>query len=146
MYELFAKVFTATSQEKSYWDQTWKFTHKSSRGIEYVFTLYDYDGIIILNHRLKKRQGKEIVDTFTATYLQLIKHGHANKLFILDNECSNDKLVILNTNLKFELVLPRQYRRNAAQRAILISKTDLLAGLAICDLDFPITEWNRLLR
>ena len=88
-----------------------------------MFTLYDYDANIILQHPLKSRQGKEIADTFHATFLKSTKHGYATKLFILDNECSNDlKLAILNTNSTFELVPPHQHRRNAAERAIRAAK------------------------
>ena len=102
--------------------------------------MYDYDANIILNHPLKKHKGKEIVDVFTTTYLRLTKRGHATKLFILDNECSNDiKLATLDTNFKFELVPPHQYRRNATERAIQTIKL-FLAGLTTCYPDFPITE------
>ena len=146
-FELFAKVSAAAPKEKAYTDQTGRFPHKSTRGNEYLFTLYDYDSNIILQHPLKSRQGKEIADAFHATFLKLTKHGHATKLFILDNECSNDlKLAILNTNSTFELVPPHQHRRNAAERAIRTAKNHLLAGIATCDPDFPITEWDRLLR
>ena len=74
-------------------------------------------------------------------FLKLTKYGHATKLFILDNECSNDlKLTILNTNFTFELVSPHQHRKNAAERAIRTAKNYLLARLATYDPDFPITE------
>ena len=77
----------------------------------------------------------------------MTKHGHAIKLFIFDNECSNDlKLAILNINSSFELVPPRQHHKNAAERAIGTAKNHLLTGLATCDSNFPITEWDRLLR
>ena len=112
-----------------------------------MFTLYDYDVNNILQHPSKSRQGKEIADAFHATYLKMTKHGHATQLFILDNECSIDlKLTILNTNSTFELVPPHQHRINAAERTIRTVKKYPLAGLATCDPDFPITEWDRLLR
>ena len=77
----------------------------------------------------------------------MTKHGHAIKLFIFDNECSNDlKLAILNINSSFELVPPRQHHKNAAERAIGTAKNHLLTGLATCDSNFPITEWDILLR
>ena len=77
----------------------------------------------------------------------MTKHGHATKLFILDNECSNDlKLAILNTDSTFKLVPPHQHRRNTAERAIRTAKNHLLTGLATYNPDFPITEWDRLLR
>ena len=106
-YELFAKISAAVPNEKGYTDQTDRFPHKSTRCNDYLFTLCDYDANIILRHPLKFRQGNEIVDAFHATFLKLTKHGHATKLFILDNEYSNDlKLAILNTNSTFELVSP----------------------------------------
>ena len=37
------------------------------------------------------------------------------------------------------------HRRNAAERAIRTYKNHLLSGLATCDPEFPITEWDRLL-
>ena len=46
--------------------------------------------------------------------------------------------------MDFELVPPHQYRRNAAERAIRTFKNHFLAGLATCDPDFPIRQWDRL--
>ena len=123
-YELFAKVLAAVPKEKAYTDQPGRFSHKSTRGNKYVFTLYDYDVNIILQHPLKSHQGKEIAGAFHAIFSKLTTHGHATKLFILDNECSNDlKLALLNTNSTFELVPPHQHRRNAAERAIRTANT-----------------------
>ena len=44
----------------------------------------------------------------------------------------------------YELVPPHQHRRNAAERAIRTFKNHFLAGLATCDPDFPLREWDRL--
>ena len=99
--------------------------------------MYDYDANIILNHPLKKTPRKR---NSRREYLRLTKRGHTTKLFILDNECSNDlKLAILDTNFKFELVPPHQYRRNATERAIKTIKI-FLAELTIFYPTFPITE------
>ena len=57
-YKLFAKVPAAASKENSYTDQTGRFPHKSTRDHKYLFTLYDYDAKIILQHPLRSRQGK----------------------------------------------------------------------------------------
>lgn len=38
------------------------------------------------------------------------------------------------------------HRRNAAEKAIRTMKTHLLSGLATCDKNFPITEWDWLLK
>ena len=40
---------------------------------------------------------------------------------------------------------PNVHRRNAAERAIRTFKAHFLAGLATCDPEYPITEWDRLL-
>ena len=40
---------------------------------------------------------------------------------------------------------PHQYRRNTAERAIRTYKNHLLAGLEICDPEFLIDGWDRLL-
>ena len=67
-FELFAKVSPAAPKEKAYTNQIGRFPHKTTRGNEYVFTLYDYDAQIILQHPLKSRQGKEIADAFYAIF------------------------------------------------------------------------------
>ena len=47
--------------------------------------------------------------------------------------------------LTFELVPPHQHRSNAAERAMRTFKNHFMAGLATCDPDFPLREWDRLL-
>ena len=143
-YELYAKIVNAhpTSthlKEKAYSDLTGRFPHMSSRGNQYLFVLYDYDSNAILSRAIKSRQGKVIADAYTSCYKELTQHGHEVKLFVLDNECSNDlRLAITKNGTKYELVPPHQHRRNAAERAIRTYKNHLLAGLATCDPDFPI--------
>jgi hypothetical protein len=52
----------------------------------------------------------------------------------------------MNKNgLDYQLVPPHVHRRNAAERAIQTFKNHLLAFLATCDPDFPVSEWDRLL-
>ena len=43
------------------------------------------------------------------------------------------------------MVPPNIHRRNAAERAIRTFKAHFLSGLATCDPNFPISEWDRLL-
>ena len=47
--------------------------------------------------------------------------------------------------VKFQLVPPDQYCRNAAERTICTFKNHLLTGLAKCDPSFSIREWDRIL-
>ena len=117
VYTLFASIekYIFEPKEKAYSDLTGRFPHKSTRGNQYIFTLYDYDGNTILGKPLKSRQGKVIATAFTTCYERLTKHGRAVELFVLDNECFNDlKLVILSTDAKYELVPSHHHRRNAA--------------------------------
>ena len=139
-------MFIRKNKEKVYSDQTGRFPHKSSRGNQYIFTLYDYDGNTILAEPLKSRGGKVIAAAFTKFHSRLTRHGHEVKIFVLDNECSNDlKLVTAVADATFELVPPHTHRRNAAERAIRTYKNHRLAGVATCDPDYPIDEWDRLM-
>ena len=47
--------YSADSKEKAYTDQPGRFSHKSTRHNEYMFTLYDYDVNIILSYSSKSR-------------------------------------------------------------------------------------------
>ena len=44
------------------------------------------------------------------------------------------------------MIPPNQHRQNAAKRAIRTLKSHLLAGLAICDPNYSLKEWDRLLQ
>ena len=46
---------------------------------------------------------------------------------------------------EFQLAPPHQHRQNAAENAIKTFKSNFLSGLATCNKNFPITEWDRLL-
>ena len=66
VYNLFASIESDvfTPKEKAYSDQTGRFPYKSTRGNQYIFTLYDYDGNTILAEPLKSLQGKVIAASF----------------------------------------------------------------------------------
>ena len=64
----------------------------------------------------------------------------------MDNECSDSmKKSFHKYEITFQLVPPNMHRRNAAERAIRTFKSHFLSGLATCDPDFPVTEWDRLI-
>ena len=54
-------------------------------------------------------------------------------------------LCFKNEQVTFELVPPNQHRRSAAERAIRNFKNHLLSGLATCDTDYPLQEWDRII-
>ena len=55
------------------------------------------------------------------------------------------KLAIVKEDAKYQLVPPHQHKRNTAEKQFGL-KNHLLAGITTCDPDFPITEWDGLLR
>ena len=108
--------------------------------------MYDYDTNAILVHPLKTRQAAEITSAWTKLHTRLTKHGHVVTHFILDNEIlSNLKHAFAKNNITFQVVPSHTHRANATERAIQTFKNHFLSGLAICDPDFPIAEWDRLL-
>ena len=134
------------AKHMAYSDLTGRFPYQSSRGNKYVLVIYDYDGNAILMEPLKNRQAMEITVAFNKIYNRLVKHINEPKLFIMDNECSNDlKLSILKNKNTYQLVPPNQHRRNAAEKAIRTFKNHFLSGLATCNSNYPIHEWDRLL-
>ena len=64
-------------------------------------------------------------------------------MFILDNETST---VLLSTfkkeGIQYQLVLPHNHCRNAAERAIATWKEHFIAGLCSVHPEFPILEWD----
>ena len=150
-YELYVSIekdiFIAHKNKvKAYLDQTGRFPHISSQCNQYLFILYDYDCNAISAESLKSHQGKVIAEVFTKCHTELTQHGHEVKICVLHNECSNDlKLAIGKTTATFELVPPHQHCRNVVKHAIRTYMNHLLAGLATCDLEFPVTEWDRML-
>ena len=56
-----------------------------------------------------------------------------------------NQLVRRNIPIGTTSPIPPQYRRDAAEAAIQTFKNHLLSGLATCDPQFPIIEWDRLL-
>ena len=97
-------------RETAYSDQTGRFPHISSRGNQYSFVLYDYDGNTILAKAIKNRKAKVIANAIIQTYDWLTRHGHEVKAFVLDNECYNIlKLAILDTKAKYQLLPPPQH-------------------------------------
>ena len=94
---------------------------------------------------IKNRESESIIDAWKKCHSRLTGTGHITTRYVLDNECSTQFKDILKSNdIEIELVPPHQHRRNAAERAIRTFKNHVLAGLATCDPNFPLREWDRL--
>ena len=127
-------------------DLTGKFPYKSSRGNQYFVVLYDYDSNAIVFGPIKSRQSKEILTAFQKCEMEIATNKTKPHTYVLDNEASSElKHSLLKNNQLYELVPPNMHRRNAAEKAIYTFKNNLLSGLATCDPDFPIHEWDRIL-
>ena len=94
----------------------------------------------------KNRSASEIVKAWEKVNNILELAGIEPKIYILDNEISNEfKTALKNKDIKFQLVPPHIHRRNASERAIQTFKNHFLAGLASCNDKFPLREWDRLI-
>ena len=141
----FYKIVDIPENTTTYTDQTGRFPCQSTRGNNYFFVCYNYDSNAILVHPIKNRETESIIEAWEKCHSRLTGNGHITKRYVLDNECSAKfKDTLQHHEINFELVPPHQHRRNAAERAIRTFKNHFLAGLATCDPDFPLREWDRL--
>ena len=132
--------------DKSYMDLCGRFPYTSSRGAKYILVIYDQDSNLIEGVTLKSRNAKEITEKWEYLYNKITKNNITTKYWILDNEASKYLKDALSDNKQnYQLTPPHIHRINAAERAIRTYKNHLLAGLATCDDDFPIIEWDRLI-
>ena len=144
---IFMCVCSQEQLEKSYSGQIGRFPVRSARGNQCVFVLYNYDTNIIHTRVIEDKQSQKNVDAWTEIHNLLKMYGHESKVHILDNECSFlMKATLKNHNVKYKFVLPYTHRRNVIQRVIQTWKYHFLSGLVSCDPNFPIREWDRLLK
>ena len=72
--------------------------------------------------------------------------GKEPNVCIMDNEASKQlKNTLHNNKIKYQLVPPHNHRTNLAERVIQSFKYHL-TGLSFVDPDFPIAQWDRLLK
>jgi hypothetical protein len=77
---------------------------------------------------------------------ELVARGLKPKLVKLDNEASKFlKTYLHQQDFAFQLVPPYSHRRNSAERAIILFKDHLIAGLCSTDKSFKMHLWDRLL-
>jgi hypothetical protein len=111
-----------------------------------VLIAHDCDSNSMLRCPLKNETGAEIKRGWTTTHETLASGGNQPKLHILDNEASADlKKALRKHGLEHQLVPPHLRRQNAVERAIQTWKNHFLAVLAACNLEFPVSKWDRLL-
>ena len=143
---MLSMVESANLNQKSYLDLTGKFPHTSSRGYKYVLIVYDHDSNAILAQALKTRQASEIKTAWHLLFNIINRNGHTTNFWIMDNEASTHlKNAMIANKQQYQLTPPHMHRINAAERAIRTFKNHFLAGLATCDAEYPVNEWDRLI-
>ena len=81
-----------------YLDLTGRFPHKSLRGFEYLYALYNFDSNAIKTLPIKNRQAKTLVDAWETLHKRISQYGHPTKHFVLDNKISAEfKAALKNT-------------------------------------------------
>jgi hypothetical protein len=127
-------------------DQTSRFPITSSRGNKYIMVIYDYDSNAILTEPLTSRTEMELLRAYTKIHSFLTERGLKPVMQKLDNEAPGKLQTFMQQkDVSFQLVPPRQHRRNAAERAITTWKDHFVATLATTDLAFPLHLWCRLI-
>ena len=142
----FATIATFQPTRQVHSDQTGKFPVTSTRGMKYVFVLYDYDSNSVHPIPIKNRSAESILNAYQLVHSKLVKAGLKPKLHRLDNECSDILKDFMHEQEEdFQLVPPGNHRRNSAERAIRTFKNHFIAGLASTDPNFPLNLWDRLI-
>ena len=127
-------------------DQTGRFTVTSSRGSKYLMVLYDHDSNAILADPLASRNGRELIRATRVLHVYLSNRGLTPQYQMLDNEFPGVlKTFLRESSVKFQLVPPYLHRTNAEELAFQTYKDHLIAGLSICDPNFPLHLWDRLI-
>jgi hypothetical protein len=127
-------------------DLTGCFPFTSSRGMTYLFVLYDYDSNAILASPIKSRKAEDIVAGYDFCYQQLADVGIRPIIQRLGNEASNDLInAITKKGLQYQLTSPHDHCLNPAKRAIQTFKNHFVSCLNGTDARFPPHLWCRLI-
>ena len=80
---------------------------------------YHYDANIILIQPIRNRQAATLTVAWKIMNNRLVKSGVDPKLYMMDNECSDNlKAALGKAELNYQLVSPHIHRANKAERAI----------------------------
>ena len=108
--------------------------------------IYAYDPNAILVEPLPDRSKESIVQAYQKIIQHLTKRGFELRLQKLDNEASKFLQDKMDKNqIQWQLVPPRNHKRNAEERHIHIFKNHFISILAGTDPDFPLRLWDKLI-
>jgi hypothetical protein len=145
---IFFKIYDLKdkAQLKMYTNQTGKFPKKTSHSHQYIMVLIKMDSNPILVAAMKNRLAGEMIRAYQELVNRLCSTGIQSKLHLPDNKClTKFKESIKSKNMKYQLVLPHDHRRNIAETAIKVFKAHFISILCGCDKSFPLHLWDRLL-
>ena len=126
---------------------TRRFPVTSNRCNNNLFILYDYNSNFILVLPMKSRAEKEFISIFQDLHVHLTTRGLKHNYMRLKNEASPASQCLLKDKcINYQLEPPIMQRRYSAERAISTFKDHFIAGLCATDLDFPMQNWDRLLK
>jgi hypothetical protein len=108
--------------------------------------VYDYDSNAILAEPITSRNEIELLRTYTKIHTLLAERGLKPVLQKLDNEAPGKLQTFMRQNdVSFQLVPPRQHRRNAAKHTIATWKDHFIATLTTTDPALTLHLWCRLM-
>ena len=123
-----------------------RFPKTSSKGMNYIFLLYDFDSNAILAHPIQSRKTANLIEGYDACYKQLVQAGIKPVIQRLDNEISKELIKSIEAkDLQYQLATPYDHRNNLAERAIQTFKSHFISVLNGCDDNCPAHLWCRLL-
>ena len=127
-------------------DQTGRFPITSARGHKYVFLLCDVDTGHIQAIPIRSRKKGELTRAFKEAYEELVACGFEPVLHRIDHETSDELLkAIKEKGLTYEIMPPKNHRRNPAERAIQTFKGHFISVLNGLDRDFPKEQWDLIM-
>ena len=119
------------AERRMYTNQTGRFPKKSSQGHQYIMVLIKIDSNAILVEAMKNQSMGEMMRAYQVIVNCLRSTGVTPEMLILDNECSAEfKERNKSNNMQYQLVPPRDHKRNIAEKAIQVFKATSYAFCA----------------
>ena len=126
-------------------DKTGRFSVTCYRGSKYLMVLYDHVSNAIVADPLTSRSERKLIRATCVLHSYFSNRGLTPQYQMLDTECPGGlKQFLRNSSVKFQVVPLHLHRTNATECAIQTYKDHLVAGLSICDPNFPLRLWDRL--
>ena len=126
---------------------TGKFPITSMNGMSVIFIMYDWTTNAILATPIKDAKADTIVECFKTNVTYLAKRGFKPVYNVIDNVATKAiKTYLESEEIKVQFVEPHNHRVNAAERAIQKFKNHTIAGMCVCNQNFPSMLWDKLIR